>query len=132
MEPSFPKGLRTLRKLDVGLAQGHGASATWSPASPPQQDEAKAVPSACGPFLRASDVVAVDDAVAVVAAALGVDLLVETESILVSGVADERGHKAGLHAFGEYADPGSGVAIGGVRLGRVPWGWSPSIGAGRR
>jgi hypothetical protein len=64
--------------------------------------------------------VAVDDfvAVGVVAAALGVDLLAETESILVSGVASGRGHKAGLSAFGEYVDPGFGVAIGG-RLERV-------------
>jgi hypothetical protein len=44
-------------------------------------------------FLHASDVVAVDVFIAV-----GVDPLVKTGSILVSGVADERGHKVGLYA----------------------------------
>ena len=44
-------------------------------------------------FLRASDVVAVDDFIAV-----GADPLAKTGSILVSGVADERGHKVGLYA----------------------------------
>ena len=103
MEPSFPKGLRTLRKLDVGLA--------------------------CGLFLRASDVVAVDDfvAVGVVAAALGVDLLEETELILFSGVADERGYKAG-HSARDLCVHRIGVVLAAQPL--IPPRNSPFRGAG--